>query len=66
MFITVLTTAPHWPLSWARWIQSTPSHSISLRFIQILSFHLRLGLGSGIFPSGFATSILYAFLVPLH
>jgi hypothetical protein len=24
-FITVFTTARHWSLSWARWIQSTPS-----------------------------------------
>jgi hypothetical protein len=27
-----------------------------------LSTHLRLGLPSGLFPSGFATNILYAFL----
>jgi len=42
-FITVLTRARHWSLCWARWIQSTPSHSISLRFILILSSHLYLG-----------------------
>jgi hypothetical protein len=30
-FITVFTTARHWSLSWARCIQSTPSHPISLR-----------------------------------
>jgi len=29
-FITVFTTARHWSLSWARWIQSTPSHLISI------------------------------------
>jgi hypothetical protein len=29
----------------------------------ILSTHLRLGLPSGLFPSGFPTNILYAFLV---
>jgi hypothetical protein len=28
-----------------------------------LSSHLRLGLPSGLFPSGFPTDILYAFLV---
>jgi hypothetical protein len=28
-----------------------------------LSTHLRLGLPSGLFPSGFPTNILYAFLV---
>jgi hypothetical protein len=26
-FITIFTRARHWSLTWARWIQSTPSHS---------------------------------------
>jgi hypothetical protein len=43
-------------------IQSTPSHSIPQRSILILSIHLRLGLTNGLFPSGFPTYILYAFL----
>jgi hypothetical protein len=59
----VFTRALHWSLSWARSIQSTPSHPISLRSILILSIQLRLGLPSGLFPSGFPTNILYAFLV---
>jgi hypothetical protein len=46
--------------------RSIPYHTIpsSLRAILILSTHLRLGLGlpSGLFPSGFSTNILYAFL----
>jgi hypothetical protein len=41
-------------------IHFTPSHSISLRSILILSTH---GIPSGLFPSGFPTNILYAFLV---
>jgi hypothetical protein len=49
-------------LSWAISIQSTPSHPISLRIILILSIHLRLDVPSGIFPFGFHTNILYAFL----
>jgi hypothetical protein len=32
-FFTVFTTARYCSLSWARWIQSTPSHPISLRSI---------------------------------
>jgi hypothetical protein len=43
--------------------ESNPSHLISLRSILILSTHLRLGLPSGLFPSGFPTNILYAFLL---
>jgi hypothetical protein len=62
MFNTVFTTSLHWSLSWAIWIQSTPSHPISLRSILILSTYLRLGLPSGLFPSGLPINILYAFL----
>jgi hypothetical protein len=61
--ITVSTRALHWSLFRARLIQSTPSHPISLKSILILSTHLHLGLPSCIFPSGFPTNILYAFLV---
>jgi hypothetical protein len=42
--------------------QSNPHHTISLRSILILSTHLRLGLPSCFFTSGFPTDILYAFL----
>jgi hypothetical protein len=61
-FITVFTRALHWSLSWARSIQSIPSHPFSLRSILILCTHLRLNLPSGLFPSGFLTKILYSFL----
>jgi hypothetical protein len=64
-FITAITRALHRSLSWARSIQSIPSHPSSLRYILILSIHLRLGLPSGLFTSGFPTNILYAFLLPL-
>jgi hypothetical protein len=52
-FITAFTRALHWSLSWARSIQSLPSHPTSLRSILIVSTHLRLGLPSGLLPSGF-------------
>jgi hypothetical protein len=62
MFLTMFTRARHWSLFWARWLQSTPSHTISLRSILILSSHLRLGLPSGLVPSCFPTKISRAFL----
>jgi len=40
----VLIRANHWSISWARCIQSTPSHPISLISFLILSSHLRQGL----------------------
>jgi hypothetical protein len=39
-----------------------PDQSSPLHPILILSTHLRLGLPSGFFPSGFPTNNLYAFL----
>jgi len=39
-----------------------PFHLISLRSILILPSRLRLGLSSGLFPSGFTTKIPYALL----
>jgi hypothetical protein len=48
----VFTRALHWSLSWARSIRSIPSHPISLRFILLLSTHLRFGLPNGLLPSG--------------
>jgi hypothetical protein len=57
MFTRVL----HWSLSWASLIQSITSHPISQRSILILYTQRVL------FPSGFPTNILYAFLVsPIH
>jgi hypothetical protein len=65
-FITVFTRALHWSLSSARSIQFIPHHPVSLRFILILSTHLRLDLPSGLFPSGFPTNILYTCIPLLH
>ena len=58
-FITAFTSARHLSLSRARSIQSIPPHPTSWKSILILSYHLRLGLSSGLFPSGFPTKTLY-------
>jgi hypothetical protein len=62
--ITVFTRTRHWSLSWARCIQSTLFHPVSLRSIRMSSSHLRLGLPTGLFSSSFSTKILYSFLSP--
>ena len=58
-FITTFTSARHLSIYWASWIQSIPSQLNFWRSILILSSHLRLGLPSGLFPSGFSTKTLY-------
>ena len=58
-FITAFTSARHLSLSWASLIQFIPPHPTSWRSILILSPHLRLGLPSGLFLSGFPTKTLH-------
>ena len=58
-FITALTSVRHLSLSWASPIQSIYTHPTSWRSVLILSTHLRLGLPSGLLPSGFPTKTLY-------
>ena len=60
---TPFASARHLSLSWATSIQSIPQHPTSWRSILILSSHLRLGLASGLFPSGFPTKTLYTSLI---
>ena len=61
-FITALTSVRHLSLSWASPIQSTYPHPTSWRSILIISTHLRLGLPSGLLPSGFPSKTLYTSL----
>ena len=58
-FITALTSVRHLSLSWASPIQSIYPQPTSWRSILILSTHLRLGLPSGLFTSGFPSKALY-------
>jgi len=58
-FITALTSVRHLSLSWASPIQSIYPHPTSYRSSLILSTHLRLGLPSGLLPSGFPNKSLY-------
>jgi len=62
VWITALTSARHLSLTWASSIQSIPP----LRSILLFSSHLRLGLPSGLFPSGFPTKMVFLFCTPLH
>jgi hypothetical protein len=53
----------HLSLSWARWIQSTPSYLTSLRLFTILTSPLYRNIPHGLFPSGFPTIILYVYVI---
>jgi hypothetical protein len=46
----VFTRTLHWSLSWARSIESIPSHPIYLRSILILSTQIHFGIPSALFP----------------
>jgi hypothetical protein len=62
-FISMFTGAHRWFLFWARRIQSTSPLHHFLRSILLLSSYLRLYFPLGLSPSGFATYVLYAFLI---
>jgi hypothetical protein len=51
-FITAFTSARHLSVSRANSVQSITPHPTSWRTVLIISSHLRLGLPSGLFPSG--------------
>jgi len=57
-FMTVFKNVRHWTPSRTSWIQFVPSIPISLRSSLMLSSHLRLGLPSGLLPSGLPTKTL--------
>ena len=61
-FITALTRVRHLSVSWTSPIQSMYSHPTYWRSILILSTHLRLGLPSGLLPSGFPSRALFTSL----
>jgi hypothetical protein len=61
-FITAFTSARQLSISWGSSIQSIHPHTTSWRSMLLLLSHLRLGLPSGLFPSGFTTKRLYTTL----
>jgi hypothetical protein len=61
--IQLYTTARHWTMYLPTWIQFTPSYSVYLRAILILSYHLYLGLTNVFFPSCIPSNFLYALLI---
>jgi hypothetical protein len=63
MFITAFTSVGHLSLTWASSIQFITPHPTSWTS-NLLSSHLRLGLPSCLFPSGFPTKILYKYRLP--
>jgi len=65
-FITADTSARHLSLYWASSIQSIHPHPTSWRSVLILSSNLRLGLSSGLVPSGFPIKTLYTHLLSPH
>jgi hypothetical protein len=65
--ITVFPRARHWTVSRGRRMYFIFKDSNSSRFTLILSSHLRLGLPSGLFPSGLHTESLCEILIsPTH
>jgi hypothetical protein len=62
-FFTAFTSARHLSISWVRWVQSMPPHPTAWTYILILSYHVRLGLPSSLFPAGFPTKIMYELLL---
>jgi len=53
--------AYHWTLSWAKWMQWTPTHTVSQRSSLILPFHLSLDLAGCFIWSGLPTKTFESF-----
>jgi hypothetical protein len=61
--ITEFAKVRLWSLSISKGIQALSPHPISLTSILVLSSQLRLGVRSGLFPSGVSTQTLHEFLL---
>jgi hypothetical protein len=57
-FTIVLTTACHCSVFWARWIQSTTSHDVSVTRILIWASNRASHYANGLYPSEFPIKIL--------
>jgi hypothetical protein len=63
-FSTMFTRVHHWHLWRGRWNQPTSSHTVSFRYILILSSHVCLWLRSDPFPASLARKFVYEYLIP--
>ena len=64
--LVAVYTSHYLSLSRARSIQSTPYHSFCLEYILTLPSHPRLGLPSGLFPSGFPMKTVHTASLPAY
>jgi hypothetical protein len=60
----VFTRTRLWLLLWIIWIQSEPIIIFFLKYVLILSPHIRKGVRSSLFPLGFLTKILVTIFPP--
>jgi hypothetical protein len=64
--IIIFRRIRNWRLSWNRWIQSTPSHYLTLWPTLRSQYHIHTGLQCDLTLSDFQIKILYEFLISIH
>lgn len=64
MFITMFVRVRHCMLSWASWIQSTPSHTLALCFTLIIFYHLCIVYPMVSYLQVYTFRLSHAFYIP--